>query len=1101
MKKLLYIGVLIFGVFFLIQGTRENKLIDKAFGIEVECTQSADCGSCYRCSGYQCVYNCITDPNPTPPPAPKSGTSNSGNPNTGPTATPPPSAPTGGSVSSCGPGCCSCVNNQCTGWCGGPGLNHLYIYPNKSNGQQAGNQSSCQNYAGNFNVTVTARCTSAEPGLDCGTGQWFTPSCSWEQCGPLHCTFVKDHYYEIKGTLYPDVNNYYNDGEFWSSNTRTFTMTNSSGDGNQSFTLNHQCNDATVKLFISNGLEAYSETAITEKVAPVYFFTQVIDSSSGYAISPTYTNGRIDYSRRVNGSGTTFTNINSLQNENAFVESTWTYGAGIDDGTDYQVQASYEQTTQYCATQDTNVFRKRACTANTNTVLLGLKPSDGVCANATFSSSPLSVPQGTDRVCVKVSNATRPDIIDLNIYNETNGQSIKNPAGIDNGYGYTVSGLSAGTYTLRADSVSQEPYCGASDTNLLTITAVTATPTPTNTPTPTITPTFTPTPTPIPQACTVSGHTPTSGCFNTNPTFNATYGNGADRIQFAVDDTLSSPGNCSNPFGSSWVCNSGFQSGSTYSCPLLSGNYYWSARASSSITSCLTSCFAPTYSFSIDKTAPATPTINTPTCADQSTSTVQFTFNSSDTYCGALGTANNKAHSYHVQVYDDKGNWYLNNWYNPSTKTILTTSGWVATTYACSTSTYDSPCLRIPANSNASSITLSILNTQDSLGNQNSSTVATQTYTLYPSCQLPATISGSFFEDKNSNAIQDSGENLVSGANINVVLTYSGGGSPATVNCSYPTAQTYTCTLSNFANGATYNVGSTNLSPYSSQTGCTGPSGSCSVTFNKGDTKNLSLGFDKGAFLQTGGGSIHAGGGVSMEIPSNPLHFDTGAATSRVMVLNPAGAVTSNGSQVYSQTAGAQSSTPNYKDSSYTNGSTQFDYEFFDNKFANKYQIVTPSGAASLSNGRITDGTNNWNLTNNTVYKVNGNLTVQNDTLLSNVNTVILVNGNLTISNNFRSINNNSYLAFIVSGSVTIDPSVSEVHALLMSNGQFSDAPGATTLGLKIIGAIHSHTGFTLNRRQNTDRPGEYIVEDPAYFIKLATPLGLSSHNWEEVNP
>ena len=151
-------------------------------------------------------------------------------------------------------------------------------------------------------------------------------------------------------------------------------------------------------------------------------------------------------------------------------------------------------------------------------------------------------------------------------------------------------------------------------------------------------------------ACTVANQSPAGPtCDVAFPDLSATYGGGADQIQYAVDNE--------NTFTNPWTCNSGWVAGGyTSGCDPATGTYYWTARAQStaSPTKCSTSALSPAYTVQVDKTAPTIPSLST-TATDCSNQVIFSWPNSTDTGCF-------QNIEYWLQAQDGAGNEFINTW-------------------------------------------------------------------------------------------------------------------------------------------------------------------------------------------------------------------------------------------------------------------------------------------------------------------------------------------------------------------------------------------------------------------------------------------------------
>lgn len=180
-----------------------------------------------------------------------------------------------------------------------------------------------------------------------------------------------------------------------------------------------------------------------------------------------------------------------------------------------------------------------------------------------------------------------------------------------------------------------------------------------------------------PPDCTVTGQSPTSGCYTSFPTLSITsIGDGADSVQYAVDNE--------NSFTDPWVCNSGWRvPGLPYSsCNPATGTYYWSVRAQSTNNPilCNTSALSPVYTIGVDKTAPSIPNPALVQVADGATGNYFVTTSwgdSTDTGCAGMS-----AMPYSSEMSLTNGGALVSGWDNRWTagKTQTTSSSYPAGT-------------------------------------------------------------------------------------------------------------------------------------------------------------------------------------------------------------------------------------------------------------------------------------------------------------------------------------------------------------------------------------------------------------------------------------
>ncbi|MBI3384810.1 hypothetical protein HY030_01300 [Candidatus Gottesmanbacteria bacterium] len=364
-------------------------------------------------------------------------------------------------------------------------------------------------------------------------------------------------------------------------------------------------------------------------------------------------------------------------------------------------------------------------------------------------------------------------------------------------------------------------------------------------------------------------------------------------------------------------------------------------------------------------------------------------------------------------------------------------------------------------------------------------------------------ISGTLYEDLNDNGCYNSssGEQPVVNPN-SIIVSVNGQSSSCT-----RTNSTYTCTVagSNTSGQTTVvNLTTTGYNPqYSAQTNCaTGENASCSVnncslSLSAGDNVSVNIGYTIKQWFQTNSCVVYSNGAIASIIPTAAQHFDTGAPVAKYLVLGQPGPVVTSSSTSHNFGTGGSASQPNWQDLNYPSITVQ-NYNFFKQKVAVRGTQIGSAGNLTLSGGNIVDGATSYPITNNSIWDINGNLNVVDGLSLSAINATILVSGNVAFSGNFTPPNSN--FAFISHGNISVDPTVSQINGLFLSDGQFSSGVSFNQ-GLKVVGSVAASNGFVLGRKWQNYKPAEYFVCDASAFINLVPVLGLSSHTWTEIAP
>jgi len=123
-------------------------------------------------------------------------------------------------------------------------------------------------------------------------------------------------------------------------------------------------------------------------------------------------------------------------------------------------------------------------------------------------------------------------------------------------------------------------------------------------------------------------------------------------------------------------------------------------------------------------------------------------------------------------------------------------------------------------------------------------------------------------------------------------------------------------------------------------------------------------------------------------------------------------------------------------------------------------------------------------------------------------NSVWFINGNLTIKNDMILSNPNDTIVLVVSGDIIIETSVNRIDGIYIAGGSFFDADGTSgNIGqtLVINGAVYAQA-LSLPRvlaTGNNTTPADQIIFQPKYLVVLAnsTLLGSPAVSWKEVAP
>lgn len=116
---------------------------------------------------------------------------------------------------------------------------------------------------------------------------------------------------------------------------------------------------------------------------------------------------------------------------------------------------------------------------------------------------------------------------------------------------------------------------------------------------------------------------------------------------------------------------------------------------------------------------------------------------------------------------------------------------------------------------------------------------------------------------------------------------------------------------------------------------------------------------------------------------------------------------------------------------------------------------------------------------------------------------VLFVNGDLNITGNIALTDGSGFFLAIVSGNITIDPNVTNIEGIYLTDGSFSSGIG--TLQLNVRGSVASYAvsnGFSLGRDLANDAlPAEVFTFAPDQIALFPEKLGFRRTRWTEVAP
>lgn len=118
---------------------------------------------------------------------------------------------------------------------------------------------------------------------------------------------------------------------------------------------------------------------------------------------------------------------------------------------------------------------------------------------------------------------------------------------------------------------------------------------------------------------------------------------------------------------------------------------------------------------------------------------------------------------------------------------------------------------------------------------------------------------------------------------------------------------------------------------------------------------------------------------------------------------------------------------------------------------------------------------------------------------------IVIVNGDLRINANM-SVANGAFLAIIVSGDITIDPAVTSLQGLYVTDGVFRTLSAAPTTDVQLVtgGSVVAWGGVSLERdlkAANVTMPAEKFVYRPDLIINMPQKMRTYALEWTEVTP
>lgn len=237
-------------------------------------------------------------------------------------------------------------------------------------------------------------------------------------------------------------------------------------------------------------------------------------------------------------------------------------------------------------------------------------------------------------------------------------------------------------------------------------------------------------------------------------------------------------------------------------------------------------------------------------------------------------------------------------------------------------------------------------------------------------------------------------------------------------------------------------------------------------------------------WFQVQGGNAYANGNISSLVPTGDA-FNT-------KVTNTA----SEGTSYFGGTMSIGSSDPirNANSSSFPIAEL-VDYQTLYSRFGISASTPTVSGSDITKSGISGQGSTG----NTAVYFRDGNLTLSGDWSNFTGNVVIFVNGNLNINTNVT-VDQGHFLGFVVSGNITIDPTVIQVQGFYFTDNNAST--GVSDNQLTLSGTFVVRGNVSLERDLDDDSlPAELFEYRPDFAFTAPDELRRPYRSWEEVAP
>ena len=228
----------------------------------------------------------------------------------------------------------------------------------------------------------------------------------------------------------------------------------------------------------------------------------------------------------------------------------------------------------------------------------------------------------------------------------------------------------------------------------------------------------------------------------------------------------------------------------------------------------------------------------------------------------------------------------------------------------------------------------------------------------------------------------------------------------------------------------------------------------------------------QGPWWQVNDGDITSSGDIVSRLPSGKY-------------LNTVGSGGFPGIPVYNGqigTAPGTISSTGWNANTETSLTRIFNYSFFEN--------LIPDDVVS---GQIYSDGYKWTM-------ITGDYTLPATNFGSTKN-ILFVNGNLTINGNINVDDNVGFFLVIVKGTITINPTVTEIEGIYETDAGLTTGLGTTQL--KVRGSVASYGGITLQRDlpDDTVTPAELFEFAPDQVVLFPQKLMFKRFKWAEVAP